>query len=88
MSSPRRFPSKEAREADRKLREQGWEFIGRDGRNHLAYVHPSGARITSPGSPSDHRSTINLLATAGRRVAEEEAKNDQQPRVGRGSTRR
>lgn len=48
----------------------GWEYAGRDGKNHLRMRHPGIARVMSvSGTPSDHRSRKNELSRL-RRIAE------------------
>lgn len=56
------------REIAERLRRDGWTKIGMTGGKHARWTHPSGATLTAPSTPSDHRAVANCLGDARRRV--------------------
>jgi predicted RNA binding protein YcfA (HicA-like mRNA interferase family) len=63
-----RLPRKEAREMVAILTTEGWTYAGLTGKHHLAFTHPSGARVYFAGTPSCRRAQVRTLAKARRRV--------------------
>lgn len=52
---------RELRKLDKIASAQGWE-LGRTSKGHVKFTGPAGHTIFYSGTPSDHRSHLNMLA--------------------------